>query len=299
PEELRAACDPATLPFRSTAELTPLERLIGQERAVGATAFGIGMKQAGYNLFVLGPPATGKTTSVRAMLAATAAAEPVPDDYCYVFDFGDPYRPRALALPAGRGRELQAEMTRLVDECRARLPRAFESEEFERHKSAIVEELHRRLHAEVERLDEAARAEGFAVVRTHGGFGLAFAPKGEPLTGEAFAALPEAEREAIEGRGRRLKERMEATLRQLRQLEREARQAHERLVAETAAAVTRQLLRELRDRFAGLDAVQGYLDGVEADLAAHAEEFRGLEGAKPALPFLPPAGGFLERYRVN
>jgi lon-related putative ATP-dependent protease len=299
PEDLRAVCDPATLPFRSTAELTPLERLVGQERAVGATAFGIGMKQAGYNLFVLGPPATGKTSTIRAMLAAAAAAVPPADDYCYVYNFADPYRPTALALPAGRARELRAEMERLADECKARLPGAFESEEFQRQKSAIVEGLHQRHHEEVQRLDDAARAEGFVVLRSQGSLALAFAPQGEPLTGEAFAALPRPEREAAEARGRLLEERVEATLRQLRQLERQGRQAHEKLLAETAAAVTRRLLLEVREHFAGLDAVQRYLDAVEADLVAHAGAFQGLEDGKPALPFLPPPGEFLERYRVN
>jgi hypothetical protein len=55
-EELRATCDPATLPFRSTAALEPLHGLIGQERALEATTFGIGMRPGGYNLFVLGAP---------------------------------------------------------------------------------------------------------------------------------------------------------------------------------------------------------------------------------------------------
>ena len=49
-EELRASCDPAAFAFRSTAELTPLAGLIGQERALDATAFGIDMQNAGYNL---------------------------------------------------------------------------------------------------------------------------------------------------------------------------------------------------------------------------------------------------------
>lgn len=65
-EELRAVCDPSLLPFGSTAELLPLDGMIGQDRAVGATAFGIGMKHHGYNLFVLGPAATGKSRTMRA-----------------------------------------------------------------------------------------------------------------------------------------------------------------------------------------------------------------------------------------
>jgi lon-related putative ATP-dependent protease len=69
-------------------------------------------------------------------------------------------------------------------------------------------------------------------------------------------------------------------------------------VSEVAASATRQLVQELRDRFDGLAGVQRYLDQVEQDMIAHAEEFRHLE-ERPPLPFLPPPDGFLDRYRVN
>ena len=299
PEELRAVCDPGTLRFRSTAELSPLDGMIGQDRAVSATSFGIGVKHAGYNLFVLGPAATGKTTIMRRVLTRTAQDEPTPPDYCYVHNFGDPYRPTALELPAGRGRELREEMARLVEECKARLRRAFEGEEFERQKSQILEDLTRRQQAEMDRLEEAARAEGFALLRTPRGLALAPAPRGEPLSPQEFAALPKAAKEMIEARGSALEERLEATHRQLRQLERETREAHEKLVSEVAAAATRPLFQELRERFAGLAGVERYLAQVEEDLVAHAEEFRQLENGKSPLPFLPPPGAFLDRYRVN
>lgn len=298
PDELTHRCDPHTLPFASTAQLEPIEGMIGQERALAATVFGIGMRHPGYNLFVLGQPATGKTRTMRRLLGTAAEREPVPSDWCYVHSFADPYRPTALELPAGRGRQLREAMARLVGECRARMPKAFEGEEFEREKSKILEDLGRRQSAEIERLEEAARAVGLALVRTPSGLSLAPAPGGRALSPEEFSALPEATRTRIAAAASAMEERAEATLRQLRQLEREARAAHERLVRDVAAGVTRQLLRELRDDFAGLDAVQRYLDAVEADLVAHAEEFRAPE-AKPALPFLPPPDAFLDRYRVN
>jgi len=300
PQELRAVCDPATLPFRSTAELSPLDGMIGQDRAVSATGFGIGMKHAGYNLFVLGPTASGKTTIMRRVLTQTAQDEPTPSDYCYVYNFTDPYRPTALELPAGRGRELRDEMARFVEEVKVRLPRAFEGEEFERQKSRTMEEFHHRQHAEMDRLEEAARAEGFAILRTPGGLAAAPAPKGTPLTPDEFAQLGEKEKEEIERRGGALQDRLEATLRQLRQFEREARQAHEKLVSEIAAAATRQLIQELKEHFAGIEAVGRYLDQVERNLIDHAEEFSQIEeGGKPLLPFLSPPGAFMDRYRVN
>jgi lon-related putative ATP-dependent protease len=298
-DELRAACDPASLPFRSTADLPPLDGMIGQDRAVSATTFGIAMKHRGYNLFVLGPTATGKATTIRRLLRQAAESDPAPTDHCYVHNFVDASRPAALEMPAGRGRELRGEMARLVEECRVRLPRAFESEEFERHKSRILETLGRQQDEELGRLGEAAHAAGFVVLRSPGGLGLAPAPEGKPLSHEEFAELPEATRERLVASMGPLEERVEAAQRQLRQHEREARAEHDKLVREVAAAATRQLVRELRERFAGLDAVQRYLGQVEEDLIEHAQEFRAAQEPHPALPFLPPPGAFMDRYQVN
>ena len=46
--------------FASTAELEPLSGVLGQARAVQALQFGISMQRPGYNVFVMGEPATGR-----------------------------------------------------------------------------------------------------------------------------------------------------------------------------------------------------------------------------------------------
>jgi lon-related putative ATP-dependent protease len=272
--------------------------MIGQERAVAATSFGIAMRRAGYNLFVLGPPRTGKATTMRRVLDRRAAEEPTPSDWCYVHNFADPYRPAALELPAGRGHELRAEMARLIEECRTRLPRAFEGEQFERHKARILEALGKQQQETIEGLGAKARAEGLAVVRTPQGLAIAPAPRGEPIGPEDFTSLPRPVQEQIEAKAKAFEEHMEAARRELRRFEREAHAAHARLVGEVAASATHQLVQELRDRFGGLAGVERYLDQVEQDMISHAEEFRHLE-ERPPLPFLPAPGGFLDRYRVN
>ncbi|MFN8546048.1 MAG: ATP-binding protein [Candidatus Binatia bacterium] len=297
-ESLRGAIDPATLPFRSTEELAPLDGMIGQDRALSATTFGIGMRGSGYNLFALGPVATGKATTMRRVLTATAAGEPTPSDWCYVHNFVDPYRPTALELPAGRGHELRDAMARLVEECRTRVPRAFESEEFERQKNDMLEELAHRQQQQVEGLEGRCREAGFALVRTPAGMGIVPAPQGKPLSPDDFQALALEVRETYEQRSEALHDDLEATLRRLRENEREARTRHQKLVRDVAESVTRHLVLDLREQFEGLAAVQRYLDQVQADLIEHAEEFQHF-GDKPPLPFLPAPGAFLEGYRVN
>ena len=60
--KLKNVCSPSDFNFQSTAELTPLEEIIGQERAVKAFEFGLAVKMKGYNIYMCGPSGTGKTT---------------------------------------------------------------------------------------------------------------------------------------------------------------------------------------------------------------------------------------------
>ena len=56
--QLRRICDEKTFKFKSTAEIDSLKKVIGQERAVRATSFGIGIESPGYHMFALGPSGT-------------------------------------------------------------------------------------------------------------------------------------------------------------------------------------------------------------------------------------------------
>ena len=121
-EALCRHCDPDQFTFETTAELEDLVEVIGQDRAVDAIRFGIGIQQQGYNLFAVGPNGTGKYTAVHHSLSERAASESTPPDWCYVFNFEQPYMPSGLQIPAGKGMALAQDMSQLVDELFAVIP---------------------------------------------------------------------------------------------------------------------------------------------------------------------------------
>ena len=129
PEELRRHLDPGRLHFASTAEVEPLVGTIGQPRALDALEFGLAVETRGFNLFVSGLPGSGRLTTVLDYLRALAGAKPVPSDWIYVYDFGNPDRPNAVQMPAGCGAEFAKAMDEFVEAARREIPRAFESEE--------------------------------------------------------------------------------------------------------------------------------------------------------------------------
>src|SRR3990172_4765618 len=155
PDALRRVTDPAGLGFATTAELPDLDQIVGQDRAVEAVRFAIGMRHDGYNLFALGPEGIGKYHVIRQFLERRAATEPVPPDVCYVHDFEQPQRPRALRLPVGRGAALRDAMDRLSLELRSAIPAAFETDEYRDRKAALEDECKRLSADEQARLNAA------------------------------------------------------------------------------------------------------------------------------------------------
>ncbi|BBK40527.1 ATP-dependent protease [Allostella vacuolata] len=306
-DQLYPRTDPAAIPFDSSADAQPLTGLVGQERAVEAIEFAIGMRQDGYNLFVLGPAGTGKHTLIQHLLAAQAAADAVPPDWAYVHNFVQPSQPRALRLPAGRAAPLAAAMRRLVQELRAALPAAFEGDDYRQRREVVDEQFKQRQERAFVDLSERAQKEGVALVRTPNGLALAPARDGEVMAPDAFKALPQEEQDRLKGAIERFQGELEGIVRKLPEWERE----HRELVRQLARDVTRfavaHLIEEVRKGFLDLTQVQEYLDAVERDLMENAHEFlpspqQGPEAVMGMLAGGGPGGGEAgtgRRYQVN
>ena len=139
PADLYKKCNPARFSFKTTAELDDMQEIIGQQRAIKAVQFGIGIRRHGYNLFIMGPPGTGKHTVARQFLEQKAVLGQPPSDWCYVNNFDQPHIPRALRLPPGTGTSLRHDIDKVIEDLRLAIPAAFESDEY-RTRAQEVEE---------------------------------------------------------------------------------------------------------------------------------------------------------------
>lgn len=305
-EALCQLCDPEQFAFETTAELEELKEVIGQDRAIDAINFGIGIRQEGYNLFALGPHGTGKYTSVSRSLETKAAGEAIPSDWCYVYNFEQPHIPHALKLPPGRGEELHQDMQRLVEELFAVIPKAFEDEEYLNRKRAIDSEFQERQESALEDIRKEAATKDLALIRTPSG--LAFAPlkDEEVIKPEDFLALPEEQRNEIESRIENLQKRLQEVIRQVPQWIREGRTRVKTLNEEVATYAITPLFDELKDKYGQLDAALAYLDAAQNDIVQHNDVFMDSEEEVPApsvaimgLPSQRSKETFANRYQVN
>jgi lon-related putative ATP-dependent protease len=297
PDQLRRACDPASFPFETTAELPLTPEIIGQPRATQAIEFGLDIAGPGYNIFVLGPGGTGRTTTIQRFLAQRAARQPTPDDWVYVHNFRQPRQPRAIRLPAGMGARFRDDMAALVAELRQAIPRAFEAESYRQARSRIEQDFQAAQESLLKELEAEARKQGFTVLRTATGLALVPVKDGQPIPSEVFQQLPAEEQERLAAVHRQLEGTVKATLRRLREREREAREAVRQLDREVAAYTVGHAVDELEARYADQEEVGEYLEEVRADIVERVEEFKQEEPPPPEAEPVPVNP--FQRYLVN
>jgi lon-related putative ATP-dependent protease len=305
PEQLYRRCDPTALGFRTTDELPDVPITLGQDRALAAIQFGVGMRQSGYNLFALGTANVGGQAIVRQFLERQAASEPTPSDWCYVQDFEQPHRPHAISLPAGRGATFRDDMARLLDDLRTAVSAALETEEYRLRHEQIDQEFAEKRHNALQELAARAAERGVALAETPVGFAIGPARDGRPLDPEEFGQLPEEERRRIASALQEFEKELDRLLQHFPKWQRESREKERALKRGVIGAAVDALIDDLAREYGSEADVQTYLAQVKTDVVEHADDLRRGKGE--------PNGGLLEaliarsggdadglgRYRVN
>ncbi len=304
PQQLRRRSDPEALGFGTTEELSPLDGIVGQQRALDALQVGLNIKDERnrYNIYVSGATGLGKTSAVSYFLRKLSREQGTPPDICYVHNFRSPQEPRYLLLPAGRGRELRQDMERCVEFLRRELPKALESEEFKAQAKEERDHYTSQRDQLFQELESKARELGFTVQRTPVGMNtIPLKPDGEPYSQEEYTALSEEEKANILHRQDELQEQIRDVFRRLGQLEEEWQESRRKLTKRAAQFLVEPRFCQLTAKYAELERVQEFLGEVQADILEHVEEFRQTNKQAPTpLPF-PQAQSQdrFQRYSVN
>ena len=289
-EKLRKECSPDFMQCESTKELAPINEIIGQERAVRALKFGLGIKDHGFNMYVAGYPGTGRKTAVKNFVEAQAKIQPVPPDWCYVNNFSNQYEPKAIQLPAGKGKEFRDDVKNFIENVKNALPKAFESEDYAARRENTIRELENQRKQVIEELNVKAQQEGFVIQSTPIGLLLIPVLDGKPLSEEEMLALPQKTKDRINEKREKLETEFRNTMRQLLDMERKIHDALKKLNKEVALYALGSQMESLIEKYAGALEVTAYLKAVENDILDNLDQFvrRGGSESREQLPFQVP-----------
>jgi len=288
-EKLRRECDVNFMQCESTKNLVPLSEIIGQERAVRALNFGLGIKDHGFNMYVAGYPGTGRKTAVKNFVEAQAKVQPVPPDWCYVNNFANPYEPKAIKLPAGKGKEFRDDTKNFIENVvRNALPKAFESEDYAARRDATIRGLENQRKQLIDELSAKAQREGFVIQTTPIGLLLIPVLDGKPLSEEEMLALPQKMKDKLQEKREKLETEFRNTMRQLIDMERKIHEALKKLNKEVALYAIGNQVESLIEKYKDTPEVTTYLKDVQNDILDNLQQFIKRGESQQQLPFQMP-----------
>lgn len=295
-------CNSEKFPFETTAEIDGVTQFIGQDRALEAVGFGIGIRHQGFNLFVLGPEGSGRHSVVQSFINEKAISEQTPSDWCYVQNFKHSHRPLALEFKAGKAAIFQQEMHELIDMLKTAIPTVIEGEAYQSRKYEIKEKLQQEIDSLYHGVEERAKEDGIAVIKTEQGILFTARDKEKnPMNSEAFMALPREERERFESLIEKYQLELQQAINQVSVLKREAEEEGRALKKETARKTVFHILDALYMKYEKNEPVTEYLKGVEEEITENVDDFLRAhepEKANPFIGILTPAASF-HQYEVN
>src|SRR6202050_1588780 len=287
PDNPRWHCDPANVPFDTTAQIEPSGGDMGQERALRALRMGVELTASGYNLFVCGLSGTSRGGMIVRMIEdMQPKTEPAPDR-CYVNNFKNSDRPRLLTLPRGLANAFKKEVESGIDFLRRRIPQVFEGEPFQRQKARIVERFTVR---EKELMDDFTRRiarDQFALGRMQ--VGAVALPEIFPVLEGQMVPIEEIPKmvqdgkletvaaEDIERKYDQFRQEFTVVYRKTLSLSRELASEMSYLEQEAASVLVDGVIEELKEKYPN-EHIAEYLEEVRHHILDNLEPFKEREG---------------------
>lgn len=299
-EEVRKVISPESIATFKESKCETEEMIIGQERAVKALKFGIGIRDSGFNIYVSGAPGTGKLTAVKSYVEQKAKYEVAPNDWCYVYNFKDPYQPNKISLPGGMAAKLKKDMKTLISEAQQVLLKAFESEEYSSRRKQIIDKLEEEQTAIFGTINKHAEQDSLIIKQKPWEIFCVPALKGEPMSDEEFDRLDVTEKNKIAEKQLKLQAEIKAGIRATRANEKASNQKLSELEREVAGFTISNLMEEAEAPYLNLHEVISYFNDVKKDILENLPEFLSLHKENPLMQFAPRHGSaFLSRYEIN
>ena len=272
-EQLYKKCDLSDLNFNTTDDLPELEEIIGQDRAISAINFGMGMDHKGYNLFILGSEGIGKTALIKKLLKKHYVNHKKTFDWCYVNNFEYPQHPRYLRLPAGTAKSLSETMEKLVKLISTLITAAFQSDEYAAQVSAIEGDINERGDKTLSEMIEEAKNNQVAVIRTPSGYTLSAIIDGEISNLDSFKKLDKDVQKDFNERIDAFQEKLQNTLAKVPVWEQEGKDQLDSLDKDIVTQLVDSAMEDLFKEYNDFKQVINYLSDVKDDIINHLDEF--------------------------
>ena len=241
-------------------------KIIGQDAALEAIAFGIRMSATGYNIFCTGPKGVGRTSLTLATIRKYAAKQKTPNDWCFVHNFDIPHQPIALSFPAGQGTQFEKDVFKMAETLKKQLIALFSDESY-RIKVAHIEQKYRSAKEDFfVFLKSIVQGKNTTLVHTDDGVVVAPLKNGEVLEAEDFNKLPKNERKSILEQMKNAQVKLEKAIKDIPAFELDQQKEIDTLNVLLAGRVIDSVMKNMLKTYARHSGAKNLLKGIRQSI---------------------------------
>lgn len=297
---LKVKLNPSEIPFVDSNK-APLPKLnLFQKRAYQALKLALEIKKKGYNVYVCGEQGLGRTYFVKEFLHTNLQTKERPSDWIYVYNFDNPDVPRAISLPAGKGKLFKQKLKKAIEELKRSIPQAFEQDYFIKKHDDLIQNYQDARDDILNKMEEQAQKDGFSLNMEEDSITLYPVFEGKVMTPEEFEQLDPRIKRELRFKSNKVMEVLLNYTRRMGKEEEDFRKNERKLEQEIAIKKINQALAEVEKEFALFPKIKSFLTELKKDILNNLEEFRRKE-SKSFSQDLFGGGGedFFQRYEVN
>ncbi|MEI6858378.1 MAG: AAA family ATPase [Shewanella sp.] len=287
---------------KSTKHLTPLNEIVGQERAQQAVEFAMSMPDKGYNIYAIGRNGLGKRTMVLRYLnryEATSRCHTL-HDWCYVINFDEARVPKVLKMSAGSGIEFKKDVEKFIIKLTKALPLAFDNEMYYSSADKLKSQLSNRQELALQGLTKEAKKMSVSLTITAQGSYELVAMNGDKVhSDDTFKALTKKKKNALEASIVELESKLRVIVRQFTVWEEEYSDKQQKQDEQAAQDVLSYLMTKLKGKYNGIPAIKSYLAAMHKDILDNLDLFLEDNEEQLALSYASLDKKMPRRYQVN
>jgi ATP-dependent Lon protease len=284
--QLRWRCSPKSLGVRSTDQIKQSREIIGQDRALRALRLGLEMKHPGYNVFVTGVMGTGRMTTIKLLLSEFEKKPIALKDRCYLFNFKNADQPILITLPAGKGKQLHDDLEDLLQELLKNVPSAFESRRHQDERKHLLEHFQDRQRTVLKNFEKKVKDKGFELVQVQAGAGMR--PDIAPVVGNQptnfdqldtlvqQGMITKEQLEQFTADRAQLESSMEIVFREMRNIDRKAKESLDELSRRTIAPLVKTEIEECEKKYDDAK-LRAFFTQLEENIMDDLDRFRGMD----------------------
>ncbi|MUK66523.1 Lon protease family protein [Aliivibrio fischeri] len=285
---------------KSTKNITPIDEIVGQDRAQQAVEFAMSIPDRGYNIYAVGQNGLGKRTMVLRYLKRHKPVGNGMYDWCYVTNFDDTRRPKVLKLPMGTGAEFKKEIEKITQKLVKAIPLAFDNELYYTRTGTLKNQLTDQQESLLATLTKEAKGKGVSLAVTTQGEYQFIALNGEELhTEETFEALDRQEQRSLESSIDELEIKLRSLVRQLTEWEDKYSAKIEKLNEDVISQVLTVNFEAIKTKYKESKVIIQHLKDMEKDIIENFDIFIQEGNEETELAYASLEKKLPRRYQIN